>query len=175
MNKITSKCIINFIFSILFLIAINLSGCHDEDESVWQYPIKLGDSRQNIQKLIGKPQYIPEGSTIEWFCDSGLSIEFDDYGQASKINFIGPAIPNTIILDGFNWNPTKRKIVNGISVYMKKDEVYKILGTPDYYNESVLQSFDKEQIWRTDKFLIIIEFWKNSEVIRMLSVKRIIN
>jgi len=151
-----------------------LDGCSGEKTRLWQFPVKLGDSKEEVQLLLGKPQYKLPKSTIEWYCDSGVSIEYDDFGHVFQINFTGPKVPEAVHL-GCVWEPTNRKIVHGISVFMNKREIYEILGNPDNFEEPVFQSLDKVHVWRKPDFLIKIEFWKDKDLISQISVRKIIS
>ena len=61
----------------------------------WQLPIKLGDSREQVQMVLGAPSRSIPGSPderYESYPDSGLNVEYDDFGRVSQVNIfrIGP-------------------------------------------------------------------------------------
>lgn len=103
--------------TLSILLALFLFGCRQADP--WSYPIKLGDTKKEVRQILGKADtQSPAG--IEWFPDAGMSIEYDEFDQVAKLNFIGE-------FHWQNWTMSKSTIAHGLNLSMNKKDIYSAL------------------------------------------------
>ena len=157
-------------------------GC--TSNKTWDYPVCLGDTKEKVQSKLGKPMEPYESLSshmkkrnIEGYPDSGVSVEYDDFGRVSEINFVGD-------YHQAKWRTSKSEILYGITLNMDKDRIYKILGKPNEIEQLITRE-SREYIWFMSDLKINIEFWEKDYVendikypkdsIRFLSIKKVIN
>ena len=128
------------------------SGCAAAP-AAWEYPVKLGDSRERVYDLLGLPtEKIPDpptSSMIEWFPISGVSVEFDEFHKARVLHF-----PGEYRLDG--WVVSDRKILFGLDARSDRSQFDAILGAPAV---TTTGPDAHTYTWRRDSYAILGEFW----------------
>ena len=68
----------------------------------WQFPVRIGDDREKVQRIAGIAAPAENGSpSIAWYPDSGFSVFYDDYWKVAQVNF-----PGTYT----NWHPYEGEI-----------------------------------------------------------------
>ena len=78
--------IVRFLIALV-TVSLVLPVTLSQGKEIWTYPVKMGDTRQTVYNKLGIPETIYEN--VEWFPNSGLSIEFDKFGKARLFNFKG--------------------------------------------------------------------------------------
>jgi hypothetical protein len=121
--------------------------------SDWQYPVKLGESREQVYDRLGLPtEKIPDAPTssmIEFFPVSGASVEFDEFQKARVLHF-----PGEYHLDG--WVVSDKPVAFGLHPRSTRQQFADTLGRP------VLASSgpDTEILtWKRGDWAILGEFW----------------
>ena len=136
----------------LSLSLVLSSGCAARP-ATWEYPIRLGDSRERVYDFVGLPtERIEEAATtsvIEWFPNSGLSVEFDQFGKARVLHF-----PGEYHLEG--WITSDRRVVFGLHARATRTDFERELGGPAL---RVSEGDSETLTWRRDQFAILAEFW----------------
>jgi len=151
----------------IFLLLMMCNSVVDK----WQHPLKMKFDKKQVQYLVGKPQFVPPDSNIEWYPESGISVEYDDFDQLTQINFAGPT-PENIDIVGTKWIPTRYKIYDDITVFLSKEQIFNKLGEPYKTEKSILTSSDSTYFWKLDNYLFEIEFWEDGNTVRTLSVRK---
>jgi hypothetical protein len=134
---------------------LGAAGCGDvpSPSSAWQYPVELGDSREEVYDRVGLPtERIPDAPTssmIEWFPISGVSVEFDEFEKARVIHF-----PGEYRLDG--WVVSDKPVVFGLHPRSTRQQFADALGAPVLTTSSA----DTEILtWKRGDWAILGEFF----------------
>ncbi|HHZ93969.1 MAG TPA: hypothetical protein EYN67_00030 [Flavobacteriales bacterium] len=147
------------ISKLVFLLLFFIFGC---DSLTWQYPIKLGDSKEKVQSILGSGELQGKNDLISGrliskefytYPKSGVSITYNDFDRVEKITFEG----NYHRRDWISYNG---KIVFGIDLDMKLNDLNRILGEPINVSEQVFQAANFS--WKKDGILIECEIWMES-------------
>ena len=135
-------------------VLIAAAGCAPAPSAAdWQYPVALGDSREQVYDRLGLPtERIPDpptSSMIEWFPVSGLSVEFDEFEKARVLHF-----PGEYRLDG--WVVSDKRVAFGLHPRATRQQFAETLGEP------VLKTTgpDTEILtWKRGELAVLGEFW----------------
>ena len=128
-------------------------GAAPSPSSSWQYPVELGDSREQVYDRLGLPSEripdAPTSSTIEWFPVSGISVEFDEFEKARVLHF-----PGEYRLDG--WVVSDKPVAFGLHPRSTRQQFADALGEP-----VLTTSGPDTQIltWKRDDLAILGEFF----------------
>jgi hypothetical protein len=121
-----------------------------QGRQIWTYPVKMGDTRQTVYNKLGIPETIY--GNVEWFPNSGLSIEFDKFGKARLFNFKGN-------YGWKNWLTSDKKILFGISPKSLLSDCLNNLGEPS----AILTDEEKygwhSYLWRKSGYTIEAQVW----------------
>lgn len=137
----------------VFLSAIflfTLSGCRSTT-STWQFPIKLNDSKNTVQSVLGSNK----GGFVDntpWYPSSGFSITYDDYEKVESIHFKGNHGPD-------DWITYEGKIVENIDLSMNLPELSKELGEPTRIDKTTEKYGWWIYSWKKNGFLISTDIW----------------
>jgi hypothetical protein len=116
----------------------------------WQYPIRLGDTRAQVDPLLGggevmTPEYTEYGA-------SGVSISFRN-GRVVELNF--SILPWPFNTTGNFWIPSDRRVAWGLSVNDEEASFRRTLGKPARISE---QGAWMECTWKKDGYVVTGSF-----------------
>ena len=138
---------------LVFILLFFVFGCGGSD---WDYPIKLGDSREKVVSILGSGNLtIGDIRGIEQYYTypkSGVSVEFDEFNKVEELRFVS----DYYVTSNPSWIRYDGKIVFGIDLDMKLDDLNKILGEP------IGQEFDEQFSWKKDGIVIQCHIWMRS-------------
>ena len=137
---------------LLASAVIAVSACSAPAGS-WEYPVRLGDSRERVYDLLGLPsEKIPDpltASIIEWFPVSGVSVEFDEFHKARVLHF-----PGEYHLEG--WIVSDRNVLFGLHPRSEQQLFTDRFVAPDL---TAAGPDSRTHTWRHANYAILAEFW----------------
>lgn len=136
---------------IPLVLGILLPGCKKDPE--WQLPIHLGDPKNRVYEILGRPSDVVESppNEIHRFRNSGLTITFDPNKNVSEIIVHG--VGNRKFLT------YPDPVIAGLRV---TDKIWKFeskLGEPLQRKDERADDKEASLVWRYTPFLIEVVYW----------------
>jgi hypothetical protein len=151
-----------FIFVLIALALGLLVGCGDgsrdsaRSDTVssgsWQYPVKLGDRREEVHRVLGNASRIT--TELEEYPESGVTIWFNRENLVMKFNFAGEA---SAIYASASYDPiiSKQQIVFGLTGYTDEAGFRRVLGVPVKENyERATNVRERQCVWKKDGYVV---------------------
>jgi hypothetical protein len=104
-----------------------IAGSEAISSDSWQYPVRLGDLRERVHKLLGgTSRTTPD---LEEYPESGVTVWFDREGRVTKLNFAGEACA---VYASASFAPiiSKQQILFGLTARTDEAEFRRVLGGP---------------------------------------------
>ena len=127
----------------------------DTPSDPWAYPVRLGDTREKVQGILGRPS---GGSSedVDWFPSSGLSVTFDDYDRAAEMHFMGNFFGED------DWILSTRVVVHGVRPDLTLPGLQRLLGEhvrtyPDWGTDEFMY-----YVWKKPPYVIEAKIWAKS-------------
>ena len=151
-----------------------------KESNIWEYPIKFGDSKKHVRKMLGLPttqkfeilsvdyDQKPIMTSFEHFSHSGLAIRFDEFDQVCEFIFFRIAGEELSLHD---WQISKNNIAYNINLSMDRNNIVQILGEPNHIN--IEDKTTKLNIWKKD-FLLMKFYFNNQDSIKFLYIHRVV-
>jgi len=149
------------VFVIFVLVAC---GDPTETSGTWQYPLRFGDGKHEVHKVLGPPHV--EESWRETFPASGVAVWFAD-DKVSKFTFIGDASSISVGASTLRTSteaatdetgdylgevPSDAKIAFGLTARDTQATFGKILGQPVKSGKEYSATF--RSVWRKDGYVL---------------------
>ena len=138
---------------LLQLSTAILVACSGKDRDPWNYPVRLGMSREEAHHLLGQPERSPILSSIEDFPSSGVSLAFDSagVGTVTSIYFDGNKVID-------HWIPSTHEVAFGVTPQSSVTLLFRQLGGP--VQSDTVQAEDlADYTWRRSGYLIHVRIW----------------
>lgn len=133
---------------VLLLLACCVTSCGQSDD--WQYPIRLGEPRSDVEGLLGSET--PGMGLIRWYPASGFSVKYDSAGTVQQLNFKGNY--------GYDdWITTTHEIFKGVTVDLSLPELIHRLGEPAAVGTSEEKYGWHTIVWERPGHLIEVDVW----------------
>lgn len=129
-----------------------LAGSETISSDSWQYPVRLGDLREGVHRLLGAASRImPE---LEEYPESGVTVWFDRESRVTKLNFAGEACA---VYASASFDPiiSKQQIVFGLTGYTDEAGFRRVLGVPDRESHERSMSVSELRcVWKKGGYVV---------------------
>ena len=129
-----------------------IAGSETISPDSWQYPVRLGDPREGVHKLLGAASRItPE---LEEYSESGVTVWFDRESRVTKLNFAGEACA---VYASASFDPiiSKQQIVFGLTSYTNEAGFRRVLGVPARESHERSTSVRELRcVWKKDGYVV---------------------
>jgi putative zincin peptidase len=111
----------------------------------WSYPVKLGDTREEVRRALAPPSYTVNQGAGDAYPRSGVAVLYE-HGRVSNLTFT--SVPTA------TWKPTGATILDGIRPTMTLPQLKDLLGDPSTtYRDGLMIYF-----WRRSPYLIRADY-----------------
>lgn len=118
----------------------------------WQYPVRLGDLRERVHKLLGAAsRTTPE---LEEYPESGVTVWFDHESRVTKLNFAGEACA---VYASASFDPiiSKQQILFGLTGHTDEAGFRRVLGVPARESHERTTSVKELRcVWKKDGYVV---------------------
>ena len=141
-------------FVILPLMAfVPIWACSDSAKAKWDYPVRLGITRDSAHALLGLPDPNgPSGHDVEWFPSSGISVSYDAGNRVREIHLRGN-------WGNKDWIPARSNVVSGVTPQTPYAEIVQRLGPPLRTDSTWVEEGYLEYTWRLAGVRLTAEVW----------------
>lgn len=118
----------------------------------WQYPVRLGDMRERVHKLLGPAsRTTPE---LEEYATSGVTVWFDKESHVTKLNFAGRA---SAVYATASFDPiiSDHQVLFGLTGYTDEAGFRRVLGSPAKESqERSTRAREQRCVWKKDGYVV---------------------
>ena len=144
--------VVSIVLGLLVGYGNGLAGSEAVSSDSWQYPVRLGDQRERVHKLLGAVgRTTPE---LEEYPESGVTVWFDSENRVTKINLAGEACA-VYATASFDPIISKQQILFGLTGHTNEVGFRRILGVPERETRERSTSVRELRcVWKKDGYVV---------------------